>query len=1269
MNLQKKSVLQFASILLILGFGFNVFSQDVKLGLPVGHMSYVYNAEFSPDNQLIATSSLENTSRIWDANSGKLIHILSGHKDNIRSAKFNSTGQRIITASDDSTAKIWDVFSGKLLFTLKGHEEVVVDAEFSPDGKLIATTSLDGSIIIWDCENGIRLKTLYQNQEFHANEINISSDSKYLLSDHTDGYSRVLDIKTGEILMTLEANQAKFSKNSKYVFACTNQNGALFSLKTKKILFTTALHSGYINDFDFSADDNLILTASEDSSLFVWNVKEKKLEKQIKFTASFKTARFNQLNNTIVSGLSDGQIVIWDVTSGALKEIYSINNLNMDVDLKVGIDNICVSSDGKTILFTSAAFAVADFEMNKVLVFDAILNEEKFFLNGRTSTIEAVSLSHDGGFLAMRLENRLLDRNDGSIPSEMAPLYEINNAKFIKNLSEDGRIATTTSFISKENDVLVSYENGTGLFVDIDKNTSNFKINESFFDVTFSPDGNIYVNCQYWIGNCSNQRKADSLKVLIRHLKEKYPEKMINAKKIIFPQEFSIYLIEIETNTTCELIHDQKIGNVKISPDGRYVASAGEKTIYLWQLDNKELIRKISGHHGEITSLVFSNDSRMLASNSWDNTTRIWEVPSGNQYKILNIRSQTTEFSNDNNKVLIWTADGTAEIREVSTGKLINILDGAPLGISSTFFIQNSGRVLTTSRDGSWSIWDTQSGNQLISNYIFDSDPNKWVHVHPSGLFDASPEAMELMYWTKGLEVIGFAQLKDRYWVPGLWEKVMKGEPLPDVRDMKELKLQPEVELGEIKDGKIPVTLSKREGGFGKVSILINGKEVQADARGSNFDKNKETQTIWVDLKDHPNLKDGENTIAVKASSEDGFVVGRPEEKKVTLSLQRTAPHFYALVVGTGKYMNSSINLKYPEKDATSMSTALKLGAEELFGADKTHIYTLTTAGAERPTKEKIKSVFTEIGKKATSSDIILVYLSGHGIAWGGDQGDFYYVTTDATAANTDAYNDEALRKNYTISTTEFTEYLKAIPANKQVMIIDACSSGKAVDNLMAARDIDVSSIKAIDRMKDRTGMFVISGSAADAVSYEASRYGQGLLTYSILQAMKGAALRDGQFFDVNTILNYSRENVPKLAAGIGGIQTPQLLIPKGGSFDIGRADEEVKKQIPLSSIKPVFVRTVVFDDNSDDDDLNISKLLDEELNEIAMRGTDAQIVFLDIREFPEAYRLRGSYTQANGTITLKLKIKGPKESEYQLSAKTNEELLEKVLEIVEGLE
>ena len=64
-------------------------------------------------------------------------------------------------------------------------------------------------------------------------------------------------------------------------------------------------------------------------------------------------------------------------------------------------------------------------------------------------------------------------------------------------------------------------------------------------------------------------------------------------------------------------------------------------------------------------------------------------------------------------------------------------------------------------------------------------------------------------------------------------------------------------------------------------------------------------------------------------------------------------------------------------------------------------------------------------------------------------------------------------------------------------------------------------------------------GSAADAVSYEASRYGQGLLTYSLLQGMKGAALKEDQYVDVSKLFEYAADEVPRLAQNVGGIQRP----------------------------------------------------------------------------------------------------------------------------------
>jgi uncharacterized caspase-like protein len=57
---------------------------------------------------------------------------------------------------------------------------------------------------------------------------------------------------------------------------------------------------------------------------------------------------------------------------------------------------------------------------------------------------------------------------------------------------------------------------------------------------------------------------------------------------------------------------------------------------------------------------------------------------------------------------------------------------------------------------------------------------------------------------------------------------------------------------------------------------------------------------------------------------------------------------------------------------------------------------------------------------------------------------------------------------------------------------------------------------RAIERAKDRAGLYVLMGSAPDAMSYEANQYNQGLLTYALLEGMSGRALREEHFVDVS---------------------------------------------------------------------------------------------------------------------------------------------------------
>jgi len=300
-------------------------------------------------------------------------------------------------------------------------------------------------------------------------------------------------------------------------------------------------------------------------------------------------------------------------------------------------------------------------------------------------------------------------------------------------------------------------------------------------------------------------------------------------------------------------------------------------------------------------------------------------------------------------------------------------------------------------------------------------------------------------------------------------------------------------------------------------------------------------------------------------------------------------------------------------------------------------------------TIDNFNKVFEQIGYDITADDIVIVYLAGHGmnIDSEGDGGDFYYLTQDAHSNEFSAYSDQSIREKETLAGSDIIKLMNKLPANKQVLIIDACHSGKAVENLMASRDMSSSTIRALDRMRDRTGMHIITGSTADAVSYESNQFGQGILTYSLLEGLKGASLKEDKFVDVMLWFQRAKERVPDLASGLGGIQDPVIFSPyvegkyKEGaeSFEIGELNYEDKELIPLAKSKPIFVLSIFQDDENFDDYLNISEKVDEKFRELTAKGSDAPLILIETRNFPSAYRLRGRYKISGKNIILKVNL------------------------------
>lgn len=78
-----------------------------------GHYGEIVCLSFNPNSTLIATGSMDHTSKIWDVETGEEIFTLQGHTAEIISLNFNNQGNLLVTGSFDFLAKLWDIRTGR----------------------------------------------------------------------------------------------------------------------------------------------------------------------------------------------------------------------------------------------------------------------------------------------------------------------------------------------------------------------------------------------------------------------------------------------------------------------------------------------------------------------------------------------------------------------------------------------------------------------------------------------------------------------------------------------------------------------------------------------------------------------------------------------------------------------------------------------------------------------------------------------------------------------------------------------------------------------------------------------------------------------------------------------------------------------------------------------------------------------------------------------------------------------------------------------------
>ncbi|KAL8494523.1 hypothetical protein ACS0TY_025364 [Phlomoides rotata] len=133
-----------------------------------GHQGEVNAIKWDPTGSLLASCSDDSTAKIWSTKQDTCLLDLKEHSREIYTVRWSPTGPGtnnpnlqlvLASASFDSTIKLWDVDTGNLLHSLTGHREPVYSVAFSPNGEYLASGSLDKCLHVWSVKEAKIVKT------------------------------------------------------------------------------------------------------------------------------------------------------------------------------------------------------------------------------------------------------------------------------------------------------------------------------------------------------------------------------------------------------------------------------------------------------------------------------------------------------------------------------------------------------------------------------------------------------------------------------------------------------------------------------------------------------------------------------------------------------------------------------------------------------------------------------------------------------------------------------------------------------------------------------------------------------------------------------------------------------------------------------------------------------------------------------------------------------------------------------------------------------
>jgi len=444
-----------------------------------GHGGWVYSVSFSHDASRIASSSLDETIRIWDVVTGNELRKLTGHSGWIYGCIHSPDSKTVASCADDQTIRVWDLNTGAEIRKFAKHWGPVSSVCYSPHGDKLASVSSDKTLRLWDVQYGKELGMIEAGTGW-LYSCDFSPCGKAVACTSEDKVSRIYSVSSRQELARMHGHTAsvacgRFDPSGKYYATCSEDKTvrlydltcALHSSKTR----LTPAHVSAIAHVAYSDDGMFAVSGSRDGDVLIWAVGAGQLMDMRRIPTRKEITRvcFSNTSTMICAVTADHMVVVYEAATGVL--VQDMQHSHPIVACRFGGGGkhvVSVTSDGTVHTWGLTGTELSSFVCDAAVGTNCVLSSDASVLACVLPT-EAVLVSVTGHHRPGTVVSRLT--GFGSVSHSVSAISE--TGKIILVGEKEGRLflfdtlthTLTHSFVSSPGLTCVSITAGAAYVV------------------------------------------------------------------------------------------------------------------------------------------------------------------------------------------------------------------------------------------------------------------------------------------------------------------------------------------------------------------------------------------------------------------------------------------------------------------------------------------------------------------------------------------------------------------------------------------------------------------------------------------------------------------------------------------------------------------------------------------------------------------------------------------------------------------------------------